>query len=129
MEYTLQKQRILVVDDEEKIATGLRDSLEALPNCEIAVATGGEQALQLFQQCPFDLLITDYQMPGTNGITLATRIQQFYSQTTIIMVTAYTSDALHEQAARASIQCILQKPVSIAEIRRVALKVLQVRQP
>ena len=110
--------------DEETVALGFQDGLEALPNCEIAVATSGEQALELFQQQPFDLLITDYQMPGTNGITLATHVRRSYSKTAIIMVTAYASDTLCEQAARASIRCILQKPVSIAKIRSTVLEIL-----
>lgn len=117
-------QHILIVDDEEKIALGLQDGLEMLPNCEVAVATGSEQALKLFQQQPFDLLITDYNMPGANGITLATRVRQSYSQTAIIMVTACASGALREQAARISIHRVLQKPVPIAEIRSVASKAL-----
>ena len=124
MEHILTRQRILIVDDEEKVALGLRDSLERLPNCEVTVATGSEQALKLFQQQPFDLLITDYNMPGANGITLATRIRQSYSQTVIIMITACASDALYEQAARVSIHCILQKPVQITKFRSVALQAL-----
>ena len=102
MEHTLSRRRILVVDDEEHVALSFRDSLEILPNCEIAIATNGEQALQLFQQQPFDLLITDYNLPDTNGIDLARRVRQSYSHTVIIMVTAYSSDRLREQAARAS---------------------------
>lgn len=124
MEQAFTQRRILVVDDEERVAIGIRDSLEILPNCEITVATGSEQALQLFQQQPFDLLITDYNMPGTNGITLATRIRQSHSQTAIIMVTACASDSLRDQAAHVSIHRILQKPVPISEIRSVALKAL-----
>ncbi|MCP4542267.1 MAG: response regulator [Chloroflexi bacterium] len=124
MEHILTQRRILVVDDEEKVALGLRDGLEMLPNCEVAVANDSEQALELFQQQSFDLLITDYNMPGANGITLATCIRQSYSQTAIIMVTACASDALRKQATQASIQHILQKPVHIAKIRNVASKVL-----
>jgi CheY-like chemotaxis protein len=124
MEHFPTQRRILVVDDEEKVAIGLRDSLVMLPDCEITAATSGEQALQLFRQQPFDLLITDYNMPGTNGMTLARRVRQSHSQTAIIIITGCASDALREQAARVSIRRVLQKPVPIAKIRSVALEAL-----
>ncbi len=117
-------RRILIVDDEENVALTFQDSLERLPNCEIAIATNGEQALQLFEQQPFDLLITDYKMPGTDGITLAVRVRQLYPRTVIIMITAYGDQTLREQAARASIQRVLDKPVRLGEIRCVALEAL-----
>jgi len=117
-------RRILIVDDEENIALTFQDGLERLPNCEIAIATNGEQALQLFEQQPFDLLITDYKMPGTDGITLAARVRQLYPRTVIIMITAYGDETLREQAARASIQRVLDKPVGLGEIRCVALEAL-----
>ncbi len=117
-------RRILIVDDEENVALTFQDSLERLPNCEIAIATNGEQALQLFEQQPFDLLITDYKMPGTDGITLAARVRQLYPRTVIIMITAYGDETLREQTARVSIQRVLDKPVGLGEIRCVALEAL-----
>ena len=117
-------RRILIVDDEENVALTLQDGLERLPNCEINIATNGEQALQLFEQQPFDLLITDYKMPGTDGITLAARVRQLYPRTIIIMITAYGDETLREQAARVSIQRVLDKPVGLAKIRCVALEAL-----
>ncbi|MEA3339837.1 MAG: ATP-binding protein [Chloroflexota bacterium] len=123
-ERSVELQRILVVDDEENVALIIQDNLESLPNYEISIATSSEQALRLFEQQPFDLLITDYMMPGADGITLATRVRQTYPQTAIIMITAYSDDALREQAARASIQHILDKPVGLAEIHRVVSETL-----
>lgn len=117
-------RRILVVDDEENVALTLQAGLEKLPNCEVEVATDGEQALQLFEQRPFNLLVTDYKMPGTDGMTLATRVRQTYPQTAIVMITAYSNDDLREQAARASIQHILDKPVKLTEVRSAAMEAL-----
>jgi len=117
-------RRILIVDDEEIVALGLQGGLEMLSDCEVAIATDGEEALRLFEQQAFDLLITDYRMPGTDGMTLATRIRQLYPQTAIIMITAYASNALREQAARVAIHRVMDKPVKLAEIRSAALEAL-----
>ncbi len=119
-EKSVTLQRILVVDDEENIALILQESLEGLPHCQVAIATSGTQALQMFEQQPFDLLITDYRMPEINGIALATHVRQLYPQTAIVMITAYSSAELYEQAAHAAVRRVLDKPVKLAEIRSVA---------
>jgi CheY-like chemotaxis protein len=117
-------RRILIVDDDEKVALFFQAILETLPNCQVAIATSGEEALQLFEQQPFNLLITDYRMPGTDGMTLAMRVRQLYPQAVIVMITAYGDDELREQAARASIWRILDKPVGFAEFRAAVLEAL-----
>jgi CheY-like chemotaxis protein len=119
-----EPRRILVVDDEENVALTLRLSLEKLPLCETTVATSGAQALELLERQPFDLLITDYLMPGLDGLALVTRVRQLYPQIQIIMLTACCDERLHRQAAGVSIQRILGKPIKLEEIREVASSVL-----
>ena len=43
---------------------------------------------QLFEQQPFDLLVTDYRMPGADGMTLVDRVRQSYPRTSIILTSA-----------------------------------------
>jgi two-component system sensor histidine kinase EvgS len=119
------QRNILIVDDDENVALSLQDGLATLPNCGIVVATDGDQALQVFGRRPFDLLITDYNMPGMDGMTLARRVRQLYPQTAIIMITGYSSDVLRDQADSADIRCILDKPTRLVEIRSAALQALR----
>jgi CheY-like chemotaxis protein len=121
------QRNILVVDDDENVALSLQDGLATLPNCGIVVATNGDRALQIFRRQPFDLLITDYNMPGMDGMTLAREVRQLYPQTAIIMITAYNSDVLRDQADGADIRCILDKPAGLVEIRSAALQALRNR--
>jgi CheY-like chemotaxis protein len=117
-------RRILIVDDEENVALMLQAGLETQPHCETTVATSGAQALELLERQQFDLLITDYKMPGTDGLALANRVRQLYPQMSIIMVTAYGDEGLRQQAAGISIHRILDKPVKLDEIRGVTSAVL-----
>ncbi|MBN1889235.1 MAG: response regulator [Thermoflexales bacterium] len=121
----LRKQRILVVDDEEIVRMTLRGGLERMPDCDVIVAAGGEEALHLFEKQSFDLLITDYKMPGIDGRTLAEHVRQLYPATVIIMLTAYSSEDLLEWAARASVHSILDKPAKLATVRAAAAKALK----
>jgi CheY-like chemotaxis protein len=124
VEIARKQGRILVVDDEVNLALMLKDGLNKLPNCEVAMATSGEQALQLFAEQPFDLLITDHKMPGLDGLTLATRIRRLYPLTAIVMMTAYGSDDVRKRAARVSIRNFLDKPVQLTDIRLAVLEAL-----
>ena len=123
-EHATATWRILIVDDEKNVAEMLLEGLGSLPHCEIAVATSGDQALQIFEQHPFDLLITDYKMPGTDGLALATRIRQQFPQTIIIMITAYGDEALYEMADHDTIQHVMEKPIDLREIRSVTFEAL-----
>jgi len=117
-------QRVLIVEDHESLAWALQDGLERLPSCSVAVAHRGDQAIELLLNHSFDLLIADYQMPGMDGIALASKVRRLYPEMAIIMLTAYASDRLREQAARMSIRCILEKPVRLADIRSAAVGAL-----
>jgi len=122
-----RKWRILVVDDEQYVVQSLYSALRRLPNCQVVMATSGQQALQLCVQEPFDLLITDFMMPDMDGLELAKRVREWYPQTAIIMVTAYGDHALREQADLEAIPHILDKPFEVQQIRTLALEALNTR--
>jgi CheY-like chemotaxis protein len=118
------KRYILVVDDEPNVVSMFQSALKKLVNCVVTTATNGKQALQLFEQQAFDLLITDYVMPDMDGIALAKQVRQTYPQTAIIMVTAYANESLRRQAGSISIRRILDKPVETTDVRAAALEAL-----
>ena len=120
----LMTRRILLVDDDASVAMILKEGLEMLPGCVVSVATSGEEALRMLGEQPFDLLITDYKMPEMDGLALTSRVRDEYPSIAVVMITAYADDLLFEQAARLSIQAVLDKPVRMEEIRRAVLRVL-----
>jgi CheY-like chemotaxis protein len=115
---------ILLVDDEENMALTMQAGLKMLLECKVTTATSGEQALQLFEASPFDLLITDYRMPDMDGLTLAARVRQVSPCVGIIMITAYGDDHVRERAAQIPVQAILDKPVNLTDVRMITLQVL-----
>ncbi len=117
-------RRILIVDDEENVAFTLREGLKALSNSEITVVTSGQEAWKMLEAKTFDLVVTDYKMPDMDGMTLARRTRRLYPRAAIIMITAYSSEQLREQAAQASVQQVLDKPVGLKEIRSAASEAL-----
>jgi CheY-like chemotaxis protein len=115
---------ILIVDDDAAVARSIRDGLACLAGCEIQISTGAEQAMQLFAQHSFDLLITDYAMPLTTGLTLVNHVRRLYPRTAIIMLTGHASSHLRHIAALLSVEYVLEKPVGLLEMRRIVVDTL-----
>lgn len=119
-----QLRRILLVDDEVSQASILKSGLARLPQCELAVAYGGTQALAMFDRQPFDLMITDYRMPDMDGLALAARVRDKYPATQIIVLTAHGRAALSETVGFEPDQVVLEKPVDLNHIRFVVMTAL-----
>jgi DNA-binding response OmpR family regulator len=81
--------RVLVVDDEQHIANGLRFNLEA-DGHQVVVADTGERALSLLitDRAPFDVVVLDVMLPGKDGFAVATELRAAGHYVPILMLTA-----------------------------------------
>jgi signal transduction histidine kinase/ActR/RegA family two-component response regulator len=85
----IKSLRILLVDDDPLVRMGAADMLLDLGNY-VTEAGSGAQALELLETgSPFDLVVTDYAMPGMNGFELAERIKEKNLNLPIILATGY----------------------------------------
>jgi DNA-binding response OmpR family regulator len=85
--------RILLVEDDEKIARLLQRGLEEERH-SVALAHNGSEGLHLAQSYPFDVIILDVMLPDLNGFEIARRLRQAKKRTPLLMLTA--RDALHD---------------------------------
>ncbi len=85
--------RILVVDDEELITDSLAYMLETTEAYELDVykAYSAYEALSYLDKYAFDIIISDIQMPGMNGIELLKEIQQKWPSSQVIFLTGHDS--------------------------------------
>lgn len=121
------KYRILIVDDEESVLRILHNSLRKWKDkYDVSTAMDGFTALHLMQQNPFDLVVTDYRMPDMDGLELMNAIYADYPETRVILVTAYGSDALQQEAAQLNAYRYLLKPLDINTFRSVVQEALVV---
>jgi two-component system, NarL family, nitrate/nitrite response regulator NarL len=80
-----QKIKIAITDDHQIIIDGLIALLKQHPSIQIVhTANQGEKMLQLLQQQPVDILLTDVMMPGMSGQQLAKAVKQQFPATKII---------------------------------------------
>lgn len=78
-------KRILVVDDDKFVRNTIVKMLTCIP-VEVKEAGSGEEGLLLFLQEEFDLVVTDYQMPGMNGMEFIRECRQKLPETPFILV-------------------------------------------
>ena len=113
-------KRILLVEDDWAARESIR-LLLTIDRHAVVEAPGGEEALELLESQPFDLVILDYFMPGMRGSQLARHIRDITPSLPIVMVTAYLDKLA---ASDMPVDAVIGKPFSIEELRRAIAKLL-----
>lgn len=118
-------KRILVVDDDERVLWVLRHTLARLGSeYEVVPAHDGIEAMNEAHKAPFDLLVTDLMLPGTDGVELTKAVRALYPTMAVIWITAQASSKVFAEAARLSVYHCFDKPAEITEIRQAARNAL-----
>ncbi len=116
------KNKILLVDDEETLRYVLSETLTS-EGYSVDVAKNGFQALERFKSKPYDLLITDINMHGMDGLQLIREIKKNGLDLKIIIITAYGSLEMVKEATRLGVTELISKPFKIKEIKDIITKV------
>ena len=109
--------RVYVIDD-EPIALRASEQVirNAVPDAEITSFLSGDEALEVLNQTAEypDIVFSDIEMPGTNGLEFAVRLKQISPRTEIVFVTAYAKYALYAFRVRAD--GYILKPLTEEEV-------------
>jgi DNA-binding NtrC family response regulator len=109
------KEQILVVDDAPNTLEILQRNLQAAGYC-VFTAADVAGAIQLLQQVPFDLVITDFKMPKASGLELVQHIRENLKDTEVMMITGYPSVGGAVGAVKAGAAEYLAKPFTDEEL-------------
>ena len=112
-----------MVDDEPAVSDAIKMMLK-FDGHNVQTANGSKEALALLEQGKFDLIITDYSMPGMKGDELAAVIKQRLPHQPIIMITAYAEMLKSSGNPLAGVDCIISKPFLLEDLREAIAKVL-----
>ena len=115
-------QHILVVDDEEAI-TYVFERYLSIAGFRVSTANGGQEALRVFAAEPADLLITDFRMPGMNGIELIGRLRALSPGLPALLISADPVDV----AAVPDDVRFLPKPVPLPDLPGLAAALIAAR--
>lgn len=119
-------ERLLIVDDEIPLCESLR-RIFLREGFEVGVAGSGEEALSVYKEGAWDLVLSDILLPGMDGIELLQAIKAVTQDQIVIMMTAYASIETAVAALRAGAYDYILKPVIHDEIKRLVRMALNER--
>lgn len=118
--------RILLVDDEPDLLTGLKRSFaKRLPGVEILTAESGERALDILQKQEVSLVLMDIMMAGMDGLETLDRICNDKPEQTVILMTGYGTIELAVDAIRRGAWDFVTKPLDLDNLTRILRKGLE----
>ena len=103
--------RVLVADDEEGIRTFLAETLERAGH-EVTQVADGDAAVRATRVEPFDVVLTDLRMPGTDGMAVVRTVRTEQPDVEVIVLTAFGDVTTAVEAMKLGAFDYLEKPVS-----------------
>ncbi len=105
---------VLVVDDNNDLRTTVANMLSHL-GYTVASADSGENGLSLFLSDTFDVVLSDYNMPGMDGVAFAYNVKERSPGTRVVIMTGAGKDTVFSRKSTAVDQ-VISKPFTLAEI-------------
>jgi len=114
--------RILIVDDEKDMRDSLRDLLTR-DEYQVDVSSNGDEALRLYKNKTYDLVISDIIMPEMDGIALLKKLKDFDQEASVILITGYSSIQGAISAIKLGAEDYFTKPFKAIEIKKVIRRI------
>jgi DNA-binding NtrC family response regulator len=111
-------QPILIVDDEPIVRESISDWLKDA-GYQVATAESGEEAIALVKKQDFSIMVLDVRLPGKTGITVLKEIKALKPQIKSIVITAYPSTELADEARKLGAVDYLIKPIAPDDLERL----------
>ncbi len=106
----------LIVDDTAETRDVLSMLVSQAGAQSIKTVPDGPTALALLEKEPVDLVFTDYQMPGMDGIALSRELRIRYPRMTLVMITVLDDPELRHRALLAGVDMFLPKPITLTTL-------------
>jgi len=110
---------VLVADDESDARSTVIDFLKERYECVFKEAKDGEEAISFIKNNPCDIVILDIKMPKQSGMRVLDEIKAFNSEIDVLIISAWASDNLEEEAAESGATDFAAKPL---DLKTLALK-------
>lgn len=105
----LKDMPILLIDDDEWIRDSLSIYFEA-EGCRISAVETAEEGLEALREQNFEIIITDYKLPGMDGLSFLRQIQSSHKDAIKILITAYKTEEVVKEARQAGAAHLIAKP-------------------
>ncbi|HUV39557.1 MAG TPA: sigma-54 dependent transcriptional regulator, partial [Planctomycetota bacterium] len=120
----MTQERILIVDDDALILDSISELLR-LEGYQVDAAGTPEQALKLMEGTPYNLLLTDVNMPNVNGFELLKLVRRKFPSTVVVLITVYGSIENAVESIKLGAVHYVTKPIIDDEIKLIIARSLQ----
>ena len=108
--------RILLAEDDAATRDLVQRAL-AGDGHQVTVTQDGAEALEKLQGMPVDLLITDVQMPGLDGVALVEKALDGNPKLRVVMMSGFADELGRADHLKGKISCVITKPFTLEQIR------------
>ena len=116
--------RILVVDDNPRARQSMADALQSAGH-EVLASASAIEALKITDRQAFDVIITDLQMPGMDGLAFIRTLAERRNEAQVVMVTAFASVASAVEAMRFGAFDYIEKPFDVEQLEQLVARALR----
>ncbi|NNK85119.1 MAG: sigma-54-dependent Fis family transcriptional regulator [Desulfobacterales bacterium] len=120
----MEKYKILFVDDDSAIRS-IVDKYLSKEGYKVSLAESGVEALKLLKDSKFDIVFTDFKMPGINGIELLSRIKEYSPEIEVIIVTGHGTLESAIEAMKTGSYDYLQKPFKLDLLKIIIDRIIE----
>ncbi len=116
-------KRALIVEDDQSSRSVMSEVCSSL-NMDVHEAERGDEGLRLIEGNDYSLLLSDYMMPGIDGIELVEKARLLRPEIPIILITAYATVDRAVRAMTAGADHVLEKPIKPSALRDVVQEII-----
>ena len=120
----MKKHSILLVDDHRIFLEGLKNLIQE-PFHVKEIANSGKEALELIKSSEFDVMITDYEMPGINGLELVKAVRATQPEIKIIVLSMHDDPSVIKELLRTGVLGYLLKNNTYKNLSEALQKVIE----
>ncbi len=107
--------KVLVVEDDDGLRRAIREVF-LMRGFAVNTARDGADAVGLAQQERYDVVVSDIRLPGIDGIAVTRRVTRLEDAPRVVLMTAYPSWKVYEEAREAGAERVINKPVSLGKL-------------
>jgi DNA-binding NtrC family response regulator len=120
----IKTMKILLVDDDEWIRDSLSLFFEA-EGCNLLAFETAEEGMQAIKQQAYDIVISDYKLPGMEGLEFLRRVKEKRPNAFEILISAYTNCEILKEAKEIGIEDIIPKPFTSEDVETSLARIIE----
>lgn len=122
----LKHKKILLIDDDEWIRDSMGSFFDS-EGCLFLAVESAEAGIDALRTRDYDIIISDYRLPGMDGLAFFGQIRTSHETAIKILITAYGDDTLATRSVEAGVNDYIQKPFDMRDIQGALARLMKKR--